>query len=331
MAWLENVLSSLEGPEALPTAPSPTLQADHLVVCSHDVDFYFTDPRTALVRLFKNLFISFRVYRSWTYFRTNVDYFWRVLRGIPVGDYLPPLISRLEAEGIRSTFFVVPLRFHRRDPNYSLKNLAQRLRDALKRGFAVELHGSYCSMIENQELKPEASALQFVAGSRPQGNRQHWLRFDHAGKLFRLIERDGLQFDSSMGFSEIPGFRNGASFAFPPYDIENERPHNFLEIPLAIMDGSLVEASRLNGESSGNIARRILSESRKLGWGGISILWHNPVEELAVPADINQIFWTLAKDRHQFRERWISTSEFLGLCLQRYKDAGLLTHLDMDI
>jgi len=54
----------------------------------------------------------------------------------------------------------------------------------------------------------------------------------------------GLAYDSSLGFAETCGFRNGANFAFPPYDFEREGPCSFLEIPLAIMDGSLQLSSR---------------------------------------------------------------------------------------
>jgi hypothetical protein len=324
MAWLEHSLRNARSEEALPKAPSPVADANHLVVCSHDVDFYFTNRRNALVRLVKNLGISWLVYRSSSYLQSTFEMIGKLLAGNRVGEYLPSLMARMERHGARSTFFIVPVHGHRRDPNYTLAKLVPQIREALKKGFPVEIHGSYESIIENRTLLPDSEALQRATGKKALGSRQHWLRFDDHEKLFQAIEEAELLFDSSLGFPETVGFRNGACFAFPPYDFQNERPHNFLEIPLAIMDGSLVELSRSSGEAPQNLAQRVLGESRKRGWGGISVLWHNPVEALSVPKEINQIFWDCLEARNQFQEKWVSTDQFLSLCLPRYQNAGLL-------
>ena len=327
MAWLEYFVRNGVSGEALPKAPSPISEAEHLVVCSHDVDFYFTNRRSALQRLLKNLGISWLNYRSWAYFYSNSGMILKLIAGVRVGDYLPPLLARMEQHGSRSTLFVVPVHGHRRDPNYALIELAPQVKEAAKRGFSVEIHGSYSSIIENHTLNPEAQALQQVTGKKALGSRQHWLRFDDQENLFQAIEEAGLLFDSSLGFSNTVGFRNGACFAFPPYDFKKEKPHNFLEIPLAIMDGSLVELSRATGEAPQTLAERVLNESRERGWGGISILWHNPIEALSVPQEINQVFWKCAEDQRRFREKWVSTDEFLSMCVSRYQNAGLLKNV----
>src|SRR5208282_3339499 len=99
--------------------------------------------------------------------------------------------------------------------------------------------------------------------------------------------------------------------------------YDFLEIPLAIMDGSLVEQSRATNQSPQVLTDRVLAESRNRGWGGISILWHNPIEALAVPESVNQVFWNCASSKDTFQEKWISTDDFFSLCLHRYREAGL--------
>lgn len=324
MAWLENEACHCDRGESLPRAPSPSPAAEHLVICSHDVDYCYTGRASALVRLVKNLGISLLSYKSWSYFRSNLAMLIRLLGGNRVGDYLPRLLDCLGNIGIRSTFFVVPVHAHRRDPNYRIADITPQIKQALARGFSVELHASYCSAVESQSLQVEAQELRNSAGKQTLGSRQHWLRFNHSDLLFRQVEDAGLIFDSSMGFTDTVGFRNGACFAFPPYDFKNERPHNFLEFPLAIMDGSLIELSRATGKSPQTMADRVLQESRKRGWGGISILWHNPLEALSVPDEINQTFWNCAKARDEHREQWVSTSQFLSLSLPRYKNAGLL-------
>jgi hypothetical protein len=325
MAWLENCLNGRELEPVLPKAPSPVPGVDHLVVCSHDIDFYFSNRPNALHRLLKNLAIAVLQYKSWNYFSANWSMMIGLLKGERIGDYLPALISRLTEFDVTSTFFVVPRRVHRRDPNYSLDELAPILRDATQRNLPVEIHGSYTSSIEARTLLPEAAELSRVLQKSPTGNRQHWLRFGRTEDLFASVEEAELRFDSSVGFTDHVGFRNGASFAFPPYNFREERAHDFLEIPLAIMDGSLVEESLVTKETPQFLANRVLVESRKRGWGGISILWHNPIEPLAVPDEVNQVFWDSAANKESFREKWISTDDFFSLSLRRYQQAGLLT------
>src|SRR5262249_41680089 len=148
----------------------------------------------------------------------------------------------------------------------------------------------------------EAAVLKKKASTKPRGNRQHWLRFDSHDRLFETIERAKLVYDTTLGFPDTAGFRNGASFAFPPYDFKNERAYEFLEIPLVLMDGNLEAAARASKENAGDIAADILQKSRKWGWGGISVLWHNPVEPLHVPEEINNIFWKSVREKEQHTE-----------------------------
>jgi predicted deacetylase len=324
MAWLENCLNGRESEPALPKAPSPVPGVEHLVICSHDIDFYYTNRASAFHRLMKNLAIAVLQYKSWDYFSANCTMMIGLLKGDRIGDYIPKMISRLTENKATSTLFVVPQRAHRRDPNYSLEDFAGILKDASEQGFPIEIHGSYTSSIEARTLLPEATKLRNIIKRSPTGNRQHWLRFDKTEDVFRCVEEAKLRFDSSVGFTDQVGFRNGASFAFPPYNFQAERAYDFLEIPLAIMDGSLVEESRDSGETPQFLAERVLAESRKWGWGGISVLWHNPIEALAVPEEINRVFWDCTANKESFREKWISTHDFFSLSLRRYQAAGLL-------
>jgi len=324
MSWMENVLRNGPGIQALPKAPSPLPGIEHIVVCSHDIDFYYVDKKSTLLRLIKNLGISFRLYGSFSYFSSNSAMILELLGGKRVGDYLPALLEAIEKCDFQSTLFVVPCQKHRRDPNYRLEALAPHLALARKKGFPVSVHASYNSIIENDSLESEVAALEKTTGQKPIGSRQHWLRFDQHRKLFEAIEREGLLFDSSLGFAEMVGFRNGASFAFPPYDFRKEKPHEFLEIPIALMDGNLESTARLLKEDPQELADEILEQSRKWGWGGIATLWHNPMEALSVPKEINNVFWNCARRQRKHGEKWMSAESFLSCSLERYRAAGLL-------
>jgi hypothetical protein len=324
MAWFEKALPTGRTLKTLPRAPSPFEGIEHAVVCSHDVDFYFTDNLSAAVRLLKNLGISILTYRSWSFFRSNAKMLAQLVGGRRVGDYLPALIEHSDRLGFQSTVFVTSKRMHRRDPNYDLAQLSARLAEAMTRHFSVGIHGSYRSVVEAEDLLPEVCALARLTGAPPRGGRQHWLRFDRHEKLFATVEKAGLLYDSSLGFHERVGFRNGASFAFPPYDFKNEKAHEFLEIPLAIMDGSLEVEARLGGVDPQAIADETLAESRKWGWGGISVLWHNPLEPTGVPEEINRVFWESVKKQRRFQEKWMTADQFIAASLSRYHKAGLL-------
>jgi hypothetical protein len=330
MAWMENALCHRNTEEVLPRAPSPVSGIEHIIISSHDIDFYSVGRTSSLVRLIKNLAIAVRLYGSWSYFSDNLKMMLQLFNGARVGDYLPPLME-MEAEcGFRSTIFAVSRRGHRRDPNYRLEQIAPHLLNATKKGFSVGLHGSYASVIEDGTLPSETLALNSQLGGKPLANRQHWLRFGRHQDLFNGIERAGLACDSTLGFSDMVGFRNGASFAFPPYDFANERPHRFLEVPLVLMDGSLEAASRSLKERPQQLADEVLGESRKRGWGGIAVLWHNPIEPLSVPAEINRVFWSCAQKQQEFREKWMSLDQFLSCCAARFQQAGLFDGVRVD-
>jgi peptidoglycan/xylan/chitin deacetylase (PgdA/CDA1 family) len=330
MAWMQHYLTGGAEHETLPSAPSPLAGVDHIVVSSHDIDFYWTNVGSALARLTKNLGIAFRLYNSPAYFAANIRMMLRVLGGNRVGDYLPALLEAGDKYGFRSTLFAVARKGHRRDPNYHIENLRERLRDAAERGFEVALHGSYRSAIEDGTLESEARTLEQVTGQRAIGGRQHWLRFDNHQKLFEAVKRVGFTFDSTLGFAEAAGFRNGASFAFPPYDFDKEEAFDFLEFPLVLMDGNLEATARNCGETPSSIADEILNASRRWGWGGIAVLWHNPVEALSVPEEINDVFWGCVKEQDRHREKWMSADDFLSGCLARYHNAGLLRDIRRD-
>lgn len=324
MSWLQNELTNRGKIESLPKAPSPVSGVDHFVISSHDIDFYYTSKRSALARLLKNLIIAIRPFKDASFFAWNFRQILPTLAGRRICDYLPPLLHTARERGFSSTIFVVAKKGHRRDPNYSIHDLSQQLRSCAGKGFSLALHGSYESIVGKTGLADEVIAMSSALLIRPLGGRQHWLRFSEHQSLFDEVQRAGFRYDSTLGFAETAGFRNGACFAFPPYDFADEKPYPFLEIPLALMDGSIEAAARSSGEEPAAIAHEVLIASRKLGWGGISADWHNPLESIQVPPRINQIFWDCVSAQRQNREKWISADEFLSLTLSRYQNAGLL-------
>jgi hypothetical protein len=107
------------------------------------------------------------------------------------------------------------------------------------------------------------------------GVRFHYLRMrwhDVVGRLDQL----GIEYDTTLGFSDRPGPRAGFSFPFAPWDLANRRPARFLELPLVLMDATLGEERYmgLSAAASHKQIDRVLDRLAAVG-GGASVLWHN--------------------------------------------------------
>ena len=156
------------------------------------------------------------------------------------------------------------------------------------------------------------------------GGRQHWLRFT-LPRLIRAVERVGALYDASLGWTEHIGFRAGACFAFPPYNFDEERPAAFLEIPLVVMDGSLIDQNTREADWYHEITE-LLSMSRRYGWGGISLLWHPTAFGAGqLPQEMDSLFWRLVGSKDQWNDTWLSGLDFVKSVRQRYEEVGLLS------
>ena len=107
------------------------------------------------------------------------------------------------------------------------------------------------------------------------GIRFHYLRMrwhEVVGRLDRL----GVEYDTTLGFSDRPGPRAGFSFPFRPWDHAAGRPASFLELPLLLMDATLAE-SRYMGLSPSRGRKEVDAVLDRLAatGGGAAILWHN--------------------------------------------------------
>jgi hypothetical protein len=61
----------------------------------------------------------------------------------------------------------------------------------------------------------------------PSGVRQHWLRFAQHERFFEAVADAGLTYDSTLGFAETAGFRNGRASHFLPTISKTSEPIRF--------------------------------------------------------------------------------------------------------
>lgn len=186
-------------------------------------------------------------------------------------------ILRLEAaRGLRSTFFVLTGHNHAADgpaPEAYERLRPQLVATLLEGGAEVGLHGSYTAADDPERLEAEKRSLEELAGP-VRGQRYHYLRLDPHSNLAPL-ERLGFRYDSSLGFADRPGFRAGIAQPFRPWNLEEDRPLDLVEIPLAIMDVTYSEERYLGvpPRIAGRRLDHFLDRAAKQG-GGFAVLWH---------------------------------------------------------
>lgn len=324
MRFLQRALRGVvPGCSSEPVSPAPSVR--HFVICTHDVDFLPVGPWDSARRLARNVIITALLYKSPMLAMQQAGKLLQLAvgKGDPL-DQLPCLVPTTIQRGLKASYYFLARRCHRRDGNYQIDDprIVEMMRFLERQGMEVGVHGSYTSLDEAQGLAAEFARLREL-GFRAEGGRQHRLRFT-LDRLIPALEGAKALYDSSLGWNECIGFRGSACFPFPLYDFEHERPTSFLEIPMVLMEGSLL-AAKVPEEDWYNHVSEMLAVSRRYGWGGIALLWHpTAFGGGQYPSGVGELFWKLVDQRDQWQDTWTSASEFVHVVRQRYVEAGLL-------
>jgi hypothetical protein len=306
--------------------PSPVKSVRHFIVNSHDVDILPAGYLRSLYRLTRHSLASYIVHRQPQAAVVQAAKAVRMaLGGLNPLDQMKRILRRQIENKTGATYFFIAGNRHRKDANYRVEDpeVHKLMAEAIHHGMEIGLHGSYTSLDEEGRLSEEFGHLK-NQGFDPRGNRQHWLRFT-LDRLIPAVEQLGADYDSSLGW-DCMGFRAGACFAFPPYHFAEERAATFLEIPLAIMDNSLMKPNRPREEWF-DLAANLLSTSRKYGWGGISLLWHPTAFGASqLPAEIEEVYWSLMERRLEWNDCWVSAINFCDAVRKQYVEAGAMSH-----
>ena len=113
-----------------------------------------------------------------------------------------------------------------------------------KRGHVIGFHASYESFEQPDLLAPERESIRSLAADshRPtpsvHSGCQHYLRFA-APYTWQHWENQQMQTDSTLGYSEMEGFRCGICVSYPVF--------NFLTLsPLLFSEHDTIEALKQN-------------------------------------------------------------------------------------
>lgn len=183
------------------------------------------------------------------------------------------LAELAEANGHRSTFFVKAGASGPEDVPARPERDSRWFRHLLDAGHEIGLHPSIHASMDPARLDEEARRLARVIGMSPRLVRSHYLRWD-AAVTPALYARAGFRADSTLGWSESPGFRRGTAHPFRIWDPTVQRASSLWEVPLAVMDTSLFVHQRLTDEAASERLTDVFEAARHSN-GVAVVLWHN--------------------------------------------------------
>lgn len=178
-----------------------------------------------------------------------------------------------EKYGAKSSFYILTVSEEDRDFNFKVEDLKHELGNILDKGWEVGLHGGHEAYNNLDVIIEEKKKLEKVLGKEVIGYRNHYLRLK-VPDTWALLEKAGFKYDTTFGYADCVGFRNGMCHPFRPFNLNTNKEIDILEIPLTIMDCTLFDYMRLNFNKSWEVTKKLIDTVEKYN-GVLTILWHN--------------------------------------------------------
>ena len=189
-----------------------------------------------------------------------------------------------EAHGLISAFyFMCGCSDSKRDSDYEITTSSIRslMRNIHSRGHEIGLHPSYAAYTQPELIVQEANRLWSVCDGEGihqsnWGGRMHYLRWRHPITLYGW-ETAGMNYDSSLGYADRPGFRCGTCFEYPAFDPVEQKILSLRIRPLIAMDCTVMADRYLGlGATSEALDRFLTLKDVCQSVGGVfTLLWHN--------------------------------------------------------
>jgi peptidoglycan/xylan/chitin deacetylase (PgdA/CDA1 family) len=236
------------------------------VCLTHDIDEVYTSITTKGISAAKK-FTKMRFNESF------ISIYQTRSKKIPLVNF-EEIMDLEEKYNAHSSFFVLALDPCDQDYEYKIEHLEHDMGIIQDRGWEIGLHAGHQGYRDLNKLRTEKKNLEKVINHSVIGCRNHFLNFI-VPDTWELLREAGFAYDCSFGYADCAGFRNGMCHPFKPYNLQNEKIIDILEIPLVIMDISLFEHyMRLDMGGAWELTRRLIDTVA--GYHGvITMVWHN--------------------------------------------------------
>ena len=152
------------------------------------------------------------------------------------------------------------------------KRLTKIINLIKSRGHHIGFHPGFDTYNNSEIWKEAKHRLEKFVESETLWGRQHYLRFD-VPKTWQIWEENKMQWDSSMGYSDVTGFRCGSCYEFTVFDVVKREKFKLKEYPLLIMDVTLHNIGLTIDDAIKNVNK--IKENVKKYNGDFVFLWHN--------------------------------------------------------
>ncbi|NQT71763.1 MAG: hypothetical protein HQ553_03210 [Chloroflexi bacterium] len=204
------------------------------------------------------------------------QFMWR-LRGKSSSPYrnFSEIMELEDKYNAKSSFYFMATKKDLRRLRYDIEELQNELRFIDGSGWDIGLHIGYYSFDDLAEIVNEKERIEEVLGKPIIGSRNHYLRFK-VPDTWELLANAGFKYDTTLGYTDMIGFRNGMCHPFRPFNLNSGKELNILEIPLNIMDGTLFQYMHMNMDEAWEITQALIDTVEAVG-GVLTVLWHNDI------------------------------------------------------
>lgn len=155
------------------------------------------------------------------------------------------------------------------------ERIIKLIRKLEEEGCEVGYHYSFNSYNDFNMRRKEKEELDQIFVNKLYGGRNHYLRFEPL-ESWRISEKCGLLYDTTLCYADYDGFRCGICFPYKPFDIKEKHILDIWEIPLIIMESTLIDKKYRNfdcNQAFSEIKQKINTVKK---YGGVfTLLWHN--------------------------------------------------------
>lgn len=271
-----------------------------IAVClTHDIDEIYPP-------LSHTLLSSLHCMKNFDFKRLKDQLFWKY-KGKEYSPYwnFEEIMDLEEKYNAKSSFYFLATDKDIRRFRYDIEDLENELGVIVDKGWEVGLHGGYYAYNSLEEIKKEKTRLEKVLGKEVIGYRNHYLRFK-VPDTWELLTEAGFNYDTTFGYNDIVGFRNGMCHPFKPFNLKTNREINILEISLIIGDGALI--SYINDLSEAWVVTKRLIDSVEKYNGVLTLLWHSNNFNCAFRDSWAILYEKILKYCHE-KNAWMTSGE----------------------
>jgi len=230
----------------------------------------------------------------------------RRLAGMLIKSYDPftnfKQIIDIEAQfNAKSTFFLLVNRKDF-DGGNDLNYLIDEMNFVVDKGWEIGLHTGYFSYDNPHKISNEKKILENASDFKIKGVRNHFLRFS-VPKTWEVLSQF-FKYDSTYGYADHVGFRNGMCHPFKPCTLDGEII-NIWEIPLTVMDTTFIKYMDADAREAFEWIKLLVKKVERVR-GVITLLWHNTTFDELAHSDYAKLYKALL---HYFKAKgaWLTS------------------------